>query len=145
MAFYIKTRLEVADYLKVTSERNRTADGNILLWQADVLRFPGDTVLDKAKYAGGVALTASQAKQETDGTDYPVAVRLPEWLKPAEEVTVVEDVTETDPETEEESTEEITEEITEVTEAAGENPEESPETAEETAEESAEVTEGGEV
>lgn len=145
MAFYIKTRLEVAEYLKVTSERNRTADGNILLWQADVLRFPGDTVLDKAKYAGGVALTASQAKQETEGTEYPVAVRLPEWLKPAEEVTVVEDVTETDPETEEESTEEITEEITEVTEAAGENPEESPETAEETAEESAEVTEGGEV
>lgn len=141
MAFYIKTRLEVAEYLKVTSERNRTADGNILLWQADVLRFPGDTVLDKAKYAGGVALTASQAKQETEGTEYPVAVRLPEWLKPAEEVTVVEEVTETDPETAEESTEEITEEITEVTEAAGENPEESPETAEETAE----VTEGGEV
>lgn len=140
MAFYIKTRLEVAEYLKVTSERNRTADGNILLWQADVLRFPGDTVLDKAKYAGGVALTASQAKQETDGTEYPVAVRLPEWLKPAEEVTVVEEVTETDPETEE-----STEGITEVTEAAGENPEESPETAEETAEESAEVTEGGEV
>ena len=140
MAFYIKTRLEVADYLKVTSERNRTADGNILLWQADVLRFPGDTVLEKAKYAGGVALTASQAKQETDGTEYPVAVRLPEWLKPAEEVTVVEEVTETDPETEE-----STEGITEVTEAAGENPEESPETAEETAEESAEVTEGGEV
>ena len=141
MAFYIKTRLEVAEYLKVTSERNRTADGNILLWQADVLRFPGDTVLDKAKYAGGVALTASQANQETEGTEYPVAVRLPEWLKPAEEVTVVEGVTETDPETAEESTEEITE----VTEAAGENPEESPETEEETAEESVEVTEGGEV
>ena len=136
MAFYIKTRLEVAEYLKVTSERNRTADGNILLWQADVLRFPGDTVLDKAKYAGGVALTASQAKQETEGTEYPVAVRLPEWLKPAEEVTVVEEVTET--------AEESTEEITEVTEAAGENPEESPETAE-TVEETAEVTEGGEV
>lgn len=135
MAFYIKTRLEVAEYLKVTSERNRTADGNILLWQADVLRFPGDTVLDKAKHAGGVALTASQAKQETEGTEYPVAVRLPEWLKPAEEVTVVEEVTETDPETEE-----STEEITEVTEAAGENPEESPETAEETVE----VAEGGE-
>lgn len=132
MAFYIKTRLEVAEYLKVTSERNRTADGNILLWQADVLRFPGDTVLDKAKHAGGVALTASQAKQETEGTEYPVAVRLPEWLKPAEEVTVVEEVTETE--------EVSTEEITEVTEAAGENPEESPETEEE----SAEVTEGGE-
>lgn len=134
MAFYIKVRVEVAEYLKVTSERNRTADGNILLWQADVLRFPGDTVLDKAKYAGGVALTAPQAKQETDGTEHPVEVRLPEWLKPAEEVTVVEEVTEENPETGEESTEEITEEITEI-------PEESPETAEETAE----MKEGGEV
>ena len=129
MAFYIKVKLEVADYLKVTSERNRTADGCILLWQADVLRFPGDTVKDRATYAGGVALTASQAKQETDGTEHPVEVRLPEWLKPAEEVTVVEDVTETNPETEE-SAEEITE---------------TPEESEETAEESEEVKEGGDV
>lgn len=135
MAFYIKTRVEVAEYLKVTSERNRTADGCILLWQADVLRFPGDTVLDKAKYAGGVALTASQAKQETDGTEYPVEVRLPGWLKPAEEVTIVEDVTETNPETNPETGEEST----------GENPEAPEDAPEETAEESEEVKEGGEV
>ena len=140
MAFYIKVRVEVAEYLKVTSERNRTADGNILLWQADVLRFPGDTVLDKAKYAGGVALTAPQAKQETDGTEHPVEVRLPEWLKPAEEVTVVEEVTEENPETGEESTEEITE----VTEAPGETAEEATGTSEESPE-TAEVKEGGEV
>lgn len=140
MAFYIKVRLEVAEYLKVTSERNRTADGNILLWQADVLRFPGDTVLEKAKYAGGVALTAPQAKQETDGTEHPVEVRLPEWLKPAEEVTVVEEVTEEDPETGEESTEEITE----VTESPGETAEETTGTPEESPE-TAEVKEGGEV
>ena len=140
MAFYIKVRVEVAEYLKVTSERNRTADGNILLWQADVLRFPGDTVLDKAKYAGGVALTAPQAKQETDGTEHPVEVRLPEWLKPAEEVTVVEEVTKENPETGEESTEEITE----VTEAPGETAEEATGTPEESPE-TAEVKEGGEV
>lgn len=140
MAFYIKVRLEVAEYLKVTSERNRTADGCILLWQADVLRFPGDTVLEKTKYAGGVALTAPQAKQETDGTEHPVEVRLPEWLKPAEEVTVVEEVTEEDPETGEESTEEITE----VTEAPGETAEEATGTPEESPE-TAEVKEGGEV
>lgn len=140
MAFYIKVRVEVAEYLKVTSERNRTADGNILLWQADVLRFPGDTVLDKAKYAGGVALTAPQAKQETDGTEHPVEVRLPEWLKPAEEVTVVEEVTEENPETGEESTEEITE----VTESPGETAEETTGTPEESPE-TAEVKEGGDV
>lgn len=85
MAFYIKVTKEVAEYLKVTSERNRTKDGNILLWQADVARFPGDTVFERAAYAGGVALTAEKAKEETDGTDYPAQVTLPEWLEPEEE------------------------------------------------------------
>lgn len=28
----------------LTSIRNKTADGNYLLWQADVLRFPGDDI-----------------------------------------------------------------------------------------------------
>ena len=42
MAFYIKVTKEVADRLHLTDIRNRTADGNVLLWQADVARFPGD-------------------------------------------------------------------------------------------------------
>lgn len=82
MAFYIKVTKEVAEYLKVTSERNRTKDGNILLWQADVARFPGDTVFERAAYAGGVALTAQAAKLETDGTEYPAQVAVPAWLEP---------------------------------------------------------------
>ena len=49
MAFYIKVTKEVADRLHLTDIRNRTADGNVLLWQADVARFPGDTVFDRAK------------------------------------------------------------------------------------------------
>ena len=53
MAFYIKVTKEVADRLHLTDIRNRTADGNVLLWQADVARFPGDTVFDRAKEAGG--------------------------------------------------------------------------------------------
>ena len=34
MAFYIKVTKEVADRLHLTDIRNRTADGNVLLWQA---------------------------------------------------------------------------------------------------------------
>ena len=83
MAFYIKVRVEVADYLKLTTERNRTKDGCVLLWQADVARFPGDTIFERASYAGGVALTPQSAKEETDGTDYPAEVSLPAWLQPA--------------------------------------------------------------
>lgn len=83
MAFYIKVRVEVADYMKLTTERNRTKDGCVLLWQADVARFPGDTIFERASYAGGVALTPQSAKEETDGTNYPTEVSLPEWLQPA--------------------------------------------------------------
>ena len=83
MAFYIKVRVEVADYLKLTTERNRTKDGCVLLWQADVARFPGDTIFERASYAGGVALTPQSAKEETDGTGYPAEVSLPGWLQPA--------------------------------------------------------------
>lgn len=64
MAFYIKVTKEVADRLHLTDIRNRTADGNVLLWQADVARFPGDTVFDRAKEAGGICLTPQAAKEE---------------------------------------------------------------------------------
>jgi len=40
MAFYIKVTKEVADALDLTAIRNKTADGNVLLWQADVAAFP---------------------------------------------------------------------------------------------------------
>lgn len=75
MAFYIKVTKEVADRLHLTDIRNRTADGNVLLWQADVARFPGDTVFDRAKEAGGICLTPQAAKEEIDGTDHPVVTR----------------------------------------------------------------------
>lgn len=62
MAFYIKVTKEVADRLHLTDIRNRTADGNVLLWQADVARFPGDTVFDRAKEAGGVCLPPEEKR-----------------------------------------------------------------------------------
>lgn len=77
MAFYIKVTKEVADRLHLTDIRNRTADGNVLLWQADVARFPGDTVFDRAREAGGICLTPQAAKEEIDGTDHPVEVFTP--------------------------------------------------------------------
>ena len=67
MAFYIKVTKEVADRLHLTDIRNRTADGNVLLWQ----------VFDRAKEAGGICLTPQAAKEEIDGTDHPVEVFTP--------------------------------------------------------------------
>ena len=78
MAFYIKVTKQVADKLGVAGIRNSTADGNVLLWQADVAGFPGDTVFDRAAVVGGVCLSPQQAKGEIDGVEYPVEVTTPQ-------------------------------------------------------------------
>lgn len=77
MAYYIKVTRAVADEMGLTAVRNKTADGHVLLWQADVARFPGATVFERASYVGGVALTPQDAKQETVGTDCPAQVVTP--------------------------------------------------------------------
>lgn len=77
MAFYIKVTKQVADKLGVAGIRNSTADGNVLLWQADVAGFPGDTVFDRAAVVGGVCLSPQQAKGEIDGVEYSVEVTTP--------------------------------------------------------------------
>ncbi|WP_307759044.1 hypothetical protein [uncultured Mediterranea sp.] len=86
MAFYVKATKEVADYLGVTDIRNKTADGNVLLWQADLNRIPGDTIFDRAQTVGGVCLQPVQAKAEIDGTDTPAEVYTPEQYKQATEL-----------------------------------------------------------
>lgn len=53
MACYIKVTKQVADKLGVTSIRNMTADGNILLWQADLNSIEGDTISERAARVGG--------------------------------------------------------------------------------------------
>lgn len=78
MANYIKVTEKVAASMGLTSIRNKTADGNYLLWQADVLRFPGDDIFSRAAYCGGAVLTPNAAKEEVDGTDHPVKVATPE-------------------------------------------------------------------
>lgn len=85
MAFYVKVTKEVADYLGVTDIRNKTADGNVLLWQADLNRIPGETIFERAQSVGGVCLQPIQAKAEIEGTDTPSEVYTPDQYKPAAE------------------------------------------------------------
>ena len=85
MAFYVKATKEVADYLGVTEIRNKTADGNVLLWQADLNSLPGETIFERAQSVGGVCLQPVQAKAEIDGTNTPEEVYTPEQYKPVEE------------------------------------------------------------
>lgn len=81
MAFYIKVTKQVADKMNLTAIRNKTADGNVLLWQADLNRIEGDTIFDRATRVGGVALTPQAARLETDGTENPVEVTTPDEYK----------------------------------------------------------------
>ena len=81
MAFYIKVTRQVADKLKLTSIRNLTVDGCVLLWQADLTGRPGLTILEKAASVGGVCLTPQAAKKEIDGTDTPAEVTTPDEFK----------------------------------------------------------------
>lgn len=91
MAFYIKVTKEVADALGVTSIRNRTADGCVLLWQADLDRIEGDTIDMRAAKVGGKALDRDAARLETDGTDYPAEVYTPDEYKKNEPATLPEE------------------------------------------------------
>ena len=79
MAYYIKVTKQVADKIGAPVEnRNKTADGNILLWQADLNTIPGETIFDRAGYVGGVAMNARDAKAEIDGSDEPAEVTVPD-------------------------------------------------------------------
>ena len=69
MARYIKANVKVAEYLHLETDRNKVADGNYLLWQADMLAFGRPTELAEIlTRIGGIALTATEARQEQDGT-----------------------------------------------------------------------------
>ena len=85
MANYIKVTELVAREMGLTAIRNKTADGNYLLWQADILRFPGEDIFTRAAYCGGVVFTPNVAKDEIDGTNHPILVTTPEWCQPKEE------------------------------------------------------------
>ena len=83
MAYYIKVAKLVADKIGAPVEnRNKTADGNILLWQADLNIIPGETIFDRAAFVGGVAMPGQSAKAEIDGTAVqPEKVTIPEYYQ----------------------------------------------------------------
>ena len=69
MARYIKVNPKVAEYLHLTEDRNKVADGNYLLWQADMLAFGRLSELPEILMKiGGLSLQAHEAREEQDGT-----------------------------------------------------------------------------
>lgn len=96
MAYYIKVTKKVAEKIGApVANRNRTADGNILLWQADLNIIPGETIFDRAAFVGGVAMPARDAKAEIDGTATPAEVTVPEHYQDASDSTSTETPTDT--------------------------------------------------
>lgn len=85
---YIKVTKFVAEALNLTATRNQTADGNYILWQADLSNIPGDLLTDRAAAVGGAVLTPNKAKQEIDGTADPVEVTTPAKYLPSGEVPI---------------------------------------------------------
>lgn len=49
-------------------DREQTADGNYLLWQADIQDYQGKSIYEQAEKVGGAVLTPEEAKAEHDGT-----------------------------------------------------------------------------
>lgn len=69
MAFYIKVNPKVASHLGLQSDRLQLADGNYILWQADMLAFgPLTRLSETLAEIGGYALMPHEARQEQDGT-----------------------------------------------------------------------------
>ena len=90
MAYYIKIDKRVADKIGAPVEnRAKTADGKVLLWQADLNVVPGDDIFERAAFVGGVALSPVEAKEETDGRCVPAEVVVPEVYRDKEEPIVV--------------------------------------------------------
>lgn len=83
---YVKVTAAVAEALNLRSTRNRSADGNYILWQADLSSIPGDLLAERAAAVGGVVLTPNKAKQEIDGVGDPVEVTTPAAYLPSGEV-----------------------------------------------------------
>lgn len=88
MARYIKANSKVARHLRLENDRNQVADGNYLLWQADMLAFGRLTELPSIlAQIGGISLQAHEAREEQDGTvlrKLPIATD-PRFVEDAQE------------------------------------------------------------
>lgn len=100
MARYIKVNPKVARHLRLENDRNQVADGNYLLWQADMLAFGRLTEMPSIlAQIGGLSLQAHEAREEQDGTvlrKLPIATdpRFAEDVQEPAEDTSAEDETE---------------------------------------------------
>lgn len=133
MAFYVKVTPAVATALKLKAIRNKTADGNYLLWQADLNSIQGVTIFERAANVGGVALTPNEAKREIDGVNNPASVYTPDRYKSEEEIEAQNNAGGATEVVEEVVTEDVTEsaESEDVVDETSEEPAESTNTEEE--------------
>lgn len=86
MVYYIKVTPEIAKKFSNVKLRNKTKDGNVLLWIGDLNPVPGDTIAERAGYVGGALLTPEQARDEYFGDeDYtPAECHTPDYYKSEE-------------------------------------------------------------
>lgn len=61
--------------------RNKTKDGNYIIWMTDINSVPGLTLADRVSYVGGALLSPMEAKAERNGTaNPPASVYTPVYL-----------------------------------------------------------------
>lgn len=139
MARYIKVNPKVARHLRLENDRNQVADGNYLLWQADMLAFGRLTEMPSIlAQIGGLSLQAHEAREEQDGTvlrKLPIATdpRFAEDVQEPAEDTGAEDETDIptpgdEAEDGESPTDEETEAVTQEPDDAENEAQEQPET-----------------
>lgn len=96
MAIYIKANRLVAEHLKLEKIRFKLADGNYLLWQADMQAFgPLYRIHESCELIGALSLQPWEAKQEQQGTvirPLPVATDPRFVLPEPEQIDEIEDV-----------------------------------------------------
>lgn len=64
----IKVTTKVARLYTNLQLRNKTYDGNYIIWMTDLNSVPGATLAERVAYVGGAMLTPQEAKEERNGT-----------------------------------------------------------------------------
>lgn len=64
----IKVTTKVARLYANLQLRNKTYDGNYIIWMTDLNSVPGATLAERVAYVGGAMLTPQEAKEERNGT-----------------------------------------------------------------------------
>ena len=69
----VKVTTKVAKLFANLALRNKTKDGNYIIWMTDINSVPGLTLADRVSYVGGALLSPMEAKAERNGTANPPA------------------------------------------------------------------------